>query len=244
MVRTTRTLQIEGVPDEALRPDVPVGCKRLLVSNDYYETLARPDVSLVTERVVGIEPAGARTADGVLHEADTLIWGTGFDALSFLSSVQVTGEDGVDLNSTWAAADGAEAYLGTMVPGFPNFFTLYGPHTHLGHNSILFMVEAQVDLVVRLLADLVEAGARTVAVRPAAMDRWQQWVTRRMEATVWVAGCTSWYRAASGKITNNWPGFFTEFWVRTRRPRRADYVLRGPADPARDDRFGRPTYAR
>lgn len=239
MVRTTRTIDIDGLEATAIRPDYPVGCKRLLLSNDYYETLARPDVDLVTEKVLGIEPAGVRTADGVLHEVDTLIWGTGFDALNFLSSVAVTGVDGVDLNSTWSAAQGAEAHLGLMVPGFPNFFTLYGPNTNLGHNSILFMVEAQVDLTVRLLVDMVRRGARTVEVRPEAMHRWQQWMQQRMETTVWVAGCTSWYRNASGKITNNWPGFSTEFWARTRWPRRADYRLRGPRPTATDDRFGR-----
>ena len=224
MTRITRQVEIEGVATEAVRPDYPTGCKRILISNDYYDTLARPDVNV---RQVGIDrvlPFGVRTVDGAEHPADTLIFGTGFDALRFLGSIEVTGRRGLDLHQVWR--DGAEAYFGLAVPGFPNFFMLYGPNTNLGHSSILFMVERQVDYLVALLVQMAHAGSTAMEVTPAAMARYNARMQRAMATTVWAAGCTSWYKTAAGKITNNWPGFTTQFWWATRRPRWTDWNSR------------------
>lgn len=222
--RVSRSITIDGVPPEAIQPDYPVGCKRLLISNDYYDTLAKDNVTVVTAGIERITPDGVQTRDGVEHRADTLVWGTGFDALNFLAGIEVTGAAGVKLTEVWA--DGAEAYLGLAVPGFPNFFLLYGPNTNLGHSSILFMVERAADYVVALLAEMGATGARTAEVRSTAHQSFSAEVQQRMTKTAWVGNCTSWYKTATGRITNNWPGFTTGYWWQTRRRRAQDWSLR------------------
>ncbi len=222
--RVSRSITIDGVPQEAITPDYPVGCKRLLISNDYYDTLAKPNVTMVTSGIERITAGGVRDRSGVEHPADTLVWGTGFDALNFLAGIEVTGTAGEKLSDVWA--EGAEAYLGLAVPGFPNFFLLYGPNTNLGHSSILFMVERAADYVVALLAEMGRTGARTAEVRTAAHRTFSADVQERMAQTAWVGNCTSWYKTAAGRITNNWPGFTTQYWWRTRRRRAQDWSLR------------------
>ena len=130
------------LPREALIPDYTPGCRRILIANDWYPTLLRPDVEVVTDEVAEITQHAVRTAGGDEFGVDTIIFGTGFRSTEFLSPLRITGRDGLDLNEVWA--DGAYAYLGVAVAGFPNLFMLYGPNTNLGHNSILFMIEQQV----------------------------------------------------------------------------------------------------
>ncbi|WP_240641428.1 flavin-containing monooxygenase [Nocardioides ferulae] len=205
------------VPDpalrRALRPDYPLGCKRILFSNDWYPALARPHVDVVTERVSAVEPAGVRTADGRLHEADVLIWGTGFAATEFLAGIDVRGAGGVPLHEVWA--DGAHAHLGITVPGFPNLFCVYGPNTNLGGSSILGMTEAQAGWIAQVVRGIADGRARAVAASPdvaAAFDREMQ---DRLADSAWT-GCVSWYReGGGGRITTNWPGFVAEYQQRT-----------------------------
>lgn len=212
----------EDLPRHALVPDYPIGCKRILQSNDWYPTLLRDDVEVATSPIDHVGPDGIVTADGELHAADTIVFATGFESTAFLAPMDVIGRDGVKLQERWE--EGAEAYLGMAVSGFPNLFILYGPNTNLGHNSILFMVECQVGYVLRCIEELVTRGLRRVEVRPGAEKRENQRVQDDMTATVWDANCRSWYKTESGKITNNWPRFTFEYWRRTREPRREDLV--------------------
>ena len=194
-----------------LRPDYPIGCKRILFSNDWYPALARPHVDLVTDRVATIEPGGVRSQDGILHEADVLIWGTGFASLDYLAPIAITGAGGRDLQETWA--DGARAYLGLCVPGFPNMFCVYGPNTNLGGSSIIGMLEGQADFIV----DAVQAIAREhqpLEVRREVADAFDAEMQQRLGRTAW-AQCDSWYREANGRITTNWPGLVQEYRDRT-----------------------------
>ncbi|NUW42858.1 flavin-containing monooxygenase [Nonomuraea rhodomycinica] len=210
------------VPDPELRakltPDYPPGCRRVIIDSAFYPALNRPDVDVVTERIVRITPEGVQTTEA-LHPADTIIYATGFRSTEFLAPMSVTGRDGLDLARRWRA--GAEAYLGISVPGFPNLFLLYGPNTNLGHNSIVFMLECQVNHVMACLPHLSAHGP--MEVRPEAMAAWTRRLDAAMERMVWQDGCRSWYKTAGGRVTNNWPGPATLYRRLTSRPPRAAY---------------------
>jgi cation diffusion facilitator CzcD-associated flavoprotein CzcO len=201
---------------DRLRPSYPIGCKRILLTNDWLETLARPNVEVVTE---GIEEVGADmvvATGGAEHPVDAIILATGFKTTDFLSPMKITGLGGRDLNDAWR--DGAEAHLGLTVSGFPNMFMIYGPNTNLGAGSLLHMLESQITYVVAAAGKLARSGARYMDVRPEVQDRFNSDLQRRLADTVWAAGCASWYVTESGKVTNNWPGFTFEYRRRTRRP--------------------------
>ncbi len=208
------------VADAALRakltPDYPIGCKRIVISDDWYPALARDNVSVVTSAIERVSPEGIVTADGATHAADAIIYATGFDTTSFLAPMQIVGRDGVELAHAWRA--GAEAHRGIAVPGFPNLFMLYGPNTNLGHSSILFMIECQVRYILGLLDGLARRGARWVDVKREAMARSNDEIQQALARTTWVADCHSWYKTEGGKITNNWSGRTTAYWWRTRKP--------------------------
>ncbi|MFF5109553.1 flavin-containing monooxygenase [Streptosporangium sp. NPDC000509] len=208
----------EQVSDPVLRakltPSYPLGCKRVVIDSDFYPALTRPDVDVVTDRITRIVPGGVETVAGV-READAIVYATGFETSEFLSTIEVTGRGGRRLAEEWK--DGAEAYLGIAVPHFPNLFLLYGPNTNLGHTSIVFMLECQVRYVMGCLPQLASRGP--MEVRPEAMDTWRQNLDRDMEGMVWQAGCTSWYKNASGRVTGNWPGSATAYRRLTRTPR-------------------------
>ena len=197
-----------------LTPQGPPGCKRILLSDDYYAALDGPDVDVVTSPIARILPTGVLTADGAEHPADTIIWGTGFTATEFLTPMAVTGAGGRDLREAWR--DGAEAYLGMSVAGFPNLFLLYGPNTNLGHNSIVFMLESQFRYILGAVRRIAATGT-SIDVRPEVQQRFADWVQDRVTRTVWALGCSSWYRTASGRNTTNWPDFTFAYRMRTRR---------------------------
>ncbi len=219
----------EQVSGPALRakllPGYPIGCKRVLVSDDYYPALARPNVEVVTAPIERVTRDGIVTTDGTEWPADTLIYGTGFESLDFLAPLDVVGARAARLSDAWK--DGAEAYLGMTVAGFPNLFILYGPNTNLGHNSIIFMIECQTDYVlegIQRIHALRDGGRASMEVRPEVMDAYNRDVQLRMRSTVWEGGCDSWYKTASGKVTNNWPRFTFEYRRATRALRHEDYV--------------------
>jgi cation diffusion facilitator CzcD-associated flavoprotein CzcO len=220
----------ERLPEPAVLPDYPVGCKRILISDDWFPALLGPTVEVVTEPIARVGPEAVVTADGRSRPADTLIFGTGFRTTDFLAHLPVTGRGGRTLAGAWA--DGARAYRGTCVPGFPDCFVLYGPNTNLGHNSILFMVERQLNLVLQSLAAQVESGTSgsvgSVEVTPEAYDRDDAYVQGRAGGTVWLDSCRSWYKNAAGRLTNNWPGFTVAFWARTLRLERRDLRITAP----------------
>jgi cation diffusion facilitator CzcD-associated flavoprotein CzcO len=208
---------------ETITPTDAIGCKRVLISNDWYPALTRHNVEVVTSRITEIRPHTVVTDEGTEHEVDTLIYGTGFQATDLLAPMQITGLGGRKLAEVWR--EGAEAHLGITVSGFPNLFLLYGPNTNLGHSSIVFMLEAQVGYVLQAIEVLAQGAARWLEVRAEVQEEFNARVQERIRATVWDRGCMSWYKTASGKNTINWPDFTFVYWLRTRRLNIADYRL-------------------
>ncbi|ARU88146.1 alpha/beta hydrolase fold domain-containing protein [Pseudomonas sp. M30-35] len=214
-----------GISDKQLRsqlePDYPIGCKRILISNDYYPALSQANVSVVSQRIKQISNDAVITEDGVAHPCDVLIYGTGFMATDFLSPMAITGLEGLDLNQVWR--EGAEAYKGISVSGFPNLFLLYGPNTNLGHNSIIYMLESQFRYVLGCIEALDRYSLTALDVKPDVQRQFNNKIQRAIHHTVWAQGCTSWYQTASGKHTNNWPGYTFNYRRITRAPELQDY---------------------
>jgi cation diffusion facilitator CzcD-associated flavoprotein CzcO len=214
---------------DVLTPTYTPGCKRLLQSNDYYPALQRPNVSVVTEKIIELAPEGVLTADGVLHEVDTIIYGTGFRVTSSPMAEQVRGLDGRTLKEHWAET-GMRAYCGTTIPGFPNYFMMAGPNTGIGHTSLVVMIEAQIAHVVGALRALRTRGAGVVDVRPEVMERWTSEVQAKAALTVWNSGgCSSWYLDQAGRNTTLWPDYTFRFVRQTRQFDPEDYTLSGVA---------------
>jgi cation diffusion facilitator CzcD-associated flavoprotein CzcO len=210
-------------------PDYLMGCKRVLFSNDWYPALARPDVELVTDPIERIVPGGVVTAGGATRPADVIIYGTGFRTLDFLAPMSVTGPGGRDLHDTWR--EGAQAYLGITVAGFPNFFMLYGPNTNLGGNSIIYMLEGQIGYVLGAIQALEAEGLDWLDVRPEVQRAFNAWVETASHTSVWETGCHNWYTTASGRNTNNWPDHTFLYRYRVRRFDLAQYRVM-PKRPA------------
>ncbi len=206
---------------QKLTPDYPMGCKRILISDDYWEAVNRSNVKIVSEAPRRILAEGLETADGRRWPADTLIYATGFRTTEFLAPVEIVGRDGQSLASAWR--DGAEAYLGITLPGFPNLFMCYGPNTNLGHNSIIFMIEQQVDYILQCLRAMHERDLVALELREPVMAAWRRECEQGLAQTVWATGCHSWYKNSSGRITNNWPYSTLTYWWRTRRPDLSEY---------------------
>jgi cation diffusion facilitator CzcD-associated flavoprotein CzcO len=226
--RTWRRHLESQISDPVLRekctPDYVMGCKRILLANDWYSTLQREHVDLVTERIEAVTPGGVRTADGVEHPVDVLIYATGFQTTGFLEPVTVTGRGGADLRDRWR--DGARAYLGVTVPDFPNLFVLYGPNTNLGTNSIILMLEAQIGYVVGAVRALADERLAWVDVRADVEGAFHDWVVERSRHTAWETGCHSWYTTAAGVNTNNWPALVSTYRQRLRHFDLLDYEVR------------------
>ena len=217
----------EAIDDPELRgmvtPSFAPGCKRLLISNDWYPALVRENVELVTESIAEVVPEGIVTADGVTHEADTIIFGTGFAATDFVSPVKVFGRGGIELSDVWH--DHAATHLGLSVAGFPNLFLILGPNTTLGHNSVVFMIEAQIRYLRSALRLLDDAVGVALDLRPAVQADSYRDVQHRMGKTVWLSGCHSWYQSADGHVDTLWPGFTVDYWRRTRHLRADEYTV-------------------
>jgi cation diffusion facilitator CzcD-associated flavoprotein CzcO len=222
-----------SVPDPTLRaqvtPSYRLGCKRVLISNDYYPALARDNVALVTDPIAAIEPTGVRTASGALHEVDAIIYGTGFKVVDYLSQIEVIGADGRDLNDVWR--ESVRNYLGIAVSGFPNLMLLMGPNTGLGHNSMIFMIEAQAGYAAQAITALRDHALASIDVRPSVEQAFRAKMARKLAGTVWTSGCSSWYQAPDGEVLL-WPSFTFEYWWRTRRIDLDDYTLRPRASLA------------
>lgn len=204
-----------------LRPDFEIGCKRILLTNAWLPTLARPNVDVIDDAIQEITETGVRTADGQLREVDAIVYGTGFKATQFLTPMRVSGLSGKDLHQTWG--HGAEAYYGMAVSGFPNFFMLYGPNTNVGSGSIIFMLECQQRYIAQLLKAQADQGWEVADVRLDAQIAYSEEVQQRSEGTSYSGDCQSWYKTAEGRNTNNWVGSMREFARRTRSPNLADY---------------------
>lgn len=213
--RLTRPLEAVGrawirrfITDPELRkrltPDYAIGCKRLLLSNDWYSTLAEEHVDVVGDGIERVTERGVVTTDGELHEADVIVFGTGFKATEPVGELPITGRGGVELSEQWR--DGMSAHRGTTVAGFPNFFLMPGPNTGTGHTSQVFMIETQIRHTLAALGRMDERGAAAIEPRAEAQEAYNDRIERRMQRTVWLqGGCTSWYLDANGRNTTLWP---------------------------------------
>ncbi|MBB4688892.1 flavin-containing monooxygenase [Amycolatopsis jiangsuensis] len=207
-----------------LTPDYTMGCKRVLISNDYYPALARDNVEVVTEGVAEVREHSVVDAAGVEHEVDAIIYGTGFHVTDAFDNLEIIGREGRNLAKEWAS-EGMRTHLGITVNGFPNLFFLLGPNTGLGHNSVVFMIEAQVAYIAQALR---LAGDGALDPRPEVQDRFNADVQRKLAKGIWTqGGCTSWYLDAKGVNRTIWPGFTWRYWLDTRSVRREDYELLG-----------------
>jgi cation diffusion facilitator CzcD-associated flavoprotein CzcO len=212
-----------------LTPSYRIGCKRILLSDDYYPALARPNVEVVTAAVVEVRPHSVVDADGREHDVDTLIFGTGFHVTDQPIAARVRGSDGRLLSEVWGPSP--EAYLGTTVPGFPNLFLLLGPNTVLGHTSVVYMIEAQLAYLLDALRAMTARGVGSVDVKPQVVDAFNEGIQKQLSGTVWNAGgCKSWYIDAAGRNSSLWPTHTFRFKKSTERFDLESYVLRPRAD--------------
>lgn len=225
MLRTAEALLRRQVPDETLRtklrPPYPLGCKRLIYSNDYYPALVRPNVALVTEAIERIEDH-AVLAGGRRHAVDTLVCATGFDVEHSLAHLDIRGRGGRPLAEAWR--EGPRAHRGLTVPGFPNLFLMLGPNTATGHTSTLLYIEPGVRWMLRAMHEARRRGSATVEVRAEAFERADAALQQRLAGSVW-STCRSWYRAESGRIVALWPGYTREYVRALDRYRFEDYAF-------------------
>ncbi|HEX4859638.1 MAG TPA: NAD(P)/FAD-dependent oxidoreductase, partial [Rhizomicrobium sp.] len=220
--------QIPARPDllEKVTPDYPFGSKRSVRDNGVYlAALARPNVDLITTGIEEITPNGIRTEDGVEHEVDVIVYGTGFHASDFLRTYNIVGRGGVELHERWKGD--ARAYLGMTVPGFPNFFTIYGPNTNIVVNgSIIFFSEASVRYIVNCLRLLADTGAATMEVKSDVHDAFNTRVDAENLKMAWgVPNAKSWYKNVHGRVSQNWPFKLVDYWNATIKPDPGDYTL-------------------
>lgn len=198
-----------------LTPHYLMGCKRILLSDDFYPALTHDNVEVVTESIREVRPHGIVTADGQERAVDTIICATGFHVTDLGIAQRVRGRDGRTLGDAWN--DGPRAYLGAAIAGFPNLFLLIGPNTGVGHTSMVYMIESQIAYVLDCLRHMRREGLQAVEVRTESQRAYNDELQRRMRGTVWTSGCASWYLDAHGRNSTLWPGFTFEFRRRTRR---------------------------
>ena len=198
-----------------LVPDYTPGCKRLLISNDWYSSLAKTNVELVSVSIEQVTESGVRTSDGIEHDLDVLVLATGFAVADFPSPLRIIGRNGVDLADHWN--EGASTDFGLTVSGFPNLWFLAGPGTGLGHNSIIFMIEVQLEHIARALRFMQKSSAAVLDLRPEVEASSYAELQKRIAKTVWASGCSSWYVSPGGQVDTIWPGTTTEYWWRARR---------------------------
>jgi len=217
----------QAITDPALRakltPDYTPGCKRLLISNDYYPALGRTNVEVITDGIQEVTARGVVTKDGKEHAVDAIIFGTGFKVQDPIPPKTVFGKGGEDLSVVWK--EGAEAYMGISVAGFPNFFMLMGPNTGLGHNSMVFMIEAQANYIVGAIQTMKEHRIKALDIKPQAQARFVNDVQAELKQTVWNSGCKSWYIDEKGRNTTLWPGFTFAYRLKTRRFKLNKYTI-------------------
>jgi cation diffusion facilitator CzcD-associated flavoprotein CzcO len=210
-------------------PSDELGCKRIMLTDDWYPALDQPNVELVTERITEVTGSGVRTADGVERPADVLVLGTGFDSHAFVAPMEVVGRGGQTLAEAWNGVP--RAYLGMSVPGFPNMFLLYGPNTNGGAGSVLYTLEAAIAHVVEALRALERARANTIELRDTAAEAFDRELRAALSRTVWQSGCTSWYVDERRNNPVQWPGVWSTYRRRTARLDAQAYELQRAPEP-------------
>jgi cation diffusion facilitator CzcD-associated flavoprotein CzcO len=234
----------QEIPDpelqKALVPDYPIGGKRILISDDYYQTLRQSHVELVTRGIDHLSEDAVVTSDGETIPVDAVILATGFKTTELLVPMEIEGRAGRTLQKEWEG--GPRTYLGITTSGFPNFFMMYGPNTNLGHNSIIFMIECQTRYIVSCIEQILERDLATMDLRRHVMEAYDEKLQRELERTAWAATPKSWYKNEAGRITNNWSGTTTRYWWRTRKvdvsvfEMRKRTAARPAGHPARESR--------
>lgn len=219
--RQMRELLPEERWDELI-PTYAPGCKRILLSNDFLQTVQRDDVSVVSAGIQRLDAKGIVAGD-THHVVDAVVFATGFKANEFLSPIEIRGRDGHRLHDYWG--ERPRAFRGIATPGFPNLFLLYGPNTNLGHNSIVYMIESQVNYILRCLNLAKKQRADCIEVSEEALERNDHDVQERLRSSIWADDCASWYKTADGKLPNNWWGTALGYWLRTRKPKAKEFRL-------------------
>jgi cation diffusion facilitator CzcD-associated flavoprotein CzcO len=217
-----------SINDETLRkkvtPGYVIGCKRVLLSNDYYPAIQSKNVDVITEGIREVNETGVLTSDGKQHNVETIVLATGFQAAEGMIKFEVKGKNGIDLNEAWS--NGAEAYLGTSVSGFPNLFFVIGPNTGLGHSSMILMIEAQVNYIMGAMQQIKNKQLKYVDVKKAVQTEYNKEMQQKLNKTVWQSGgCVSWYQTKNGKNVTLWPGFTFTFMKRTKKFEPEKYEL-------------------
>jgi cation diffusion facilitator CzcD-associated flavoprotein CzcO len=212
--RAAGRMQIrKAIKDPELRAKVTprdeIGCKRIMLTDDWYPTLTRPNVGLVTERIAEVTPRGIRTDDGAERAHDVIVLATGFATHGFVAPMAITGEGGRSLTETWGKVP--RAYLGLSVPGFPNMFLLYGPNTNGGTGSVIYTIEANVNHVISALEEMDRADARRIEVTRRAAEEFDRELRAALATTVWHSGCTNWYVDEDGNDPNQWPWLWSQY---------------------------------
>jgi cation diffusion facilitator CzcD-associated flavoprotein CzcO len=213
-----------------LTPGYSIGCKRILLSSEWYPAIASPNVELVMSGIREVREGSLVDGAGVEHEVDTIVFATGFVPSDPPIARRLLGREGATLSETWGGSP--QAYLGTTVAGFPNLFLCYGPNTNLGHSSIVYMLESQMTYVMSALEAMDSWGAAWVEVRPDVQQAFNDEMRERLEGSVWNSGCSSWYLDRNGRNSVQWPGFTFEFRRRTRRFEPGEYRLAPPLPAA------------
>lgn len=200
---------------EKLTPDYTIGCKRILMANTYYPALTRDNVNVITDRIAEITGSGVRAEDGTEYDVDVIIYGTGFKVSDYLAPFKLVGRNGEKLNER--ARDKPHTYYGITAHGFPNTFLLMGPNTGLGHNSMIFMIEAQARYTLQAIRVMREKDLAWIDVTQQAQDGFVERVQQKLAGSVWnTGGCSSWY-LKDGYNATTWPGFTWEYWLQTRK---------------------------
>ena len=217
----------QAIADEQLRakvtPSDDVGCKRLILTDEWYPTLTRPNVDLVTDPIAEVTPHGIRLQDGTERPADVLVLATGFQTHGFVAPMEIVGSDGRSLAQEWANVP--RAYLGMSVPSFPNMFLLYGPNTNGGTGSVIYVIEAAVNHVIAALGELESARARQIEIRRQSAEDFDRELRSALSGSVWHTGCTNWYVDENGNDPNQWPWLFSNYRRRTARIQPGAYEL-------------------
>jgi cation diffusion facilitator CzcD-associated flavoprotein CzcO len=217
----------KAIEDPELRrkvtPSDEIGCKRLMLTDEWYPTLTKPNVDLVTDRIAEVTPSGIRTEDGDERPADVLVLGTGFKAHGFVAPMEIVGAGGRTLSEEWS--DVPRAYLGMSVPDFPNMFLLYGPNTNGGTGSVIYTIESGMGHVLAALEELERADARRIELRRETAEEFDRELRAALAGSVWHTGCTSWYVDEKGNDPNQWPWLWSAYRRRTSRLEPGAYEL-------------------
>jgi cation diffusion facilitator CzcD-associated flavoprotein CzcO len=229
-----------AIKDPELRskvtPSDELGCKRTMLTDEWYPTLTKPNVELVTDRIATVTPTGIRDETGVERPADALVLATGFATHGFVAPMKIVGREGDPLAQQWAEV--ARAYLGLSVPGFPNMFLLYGPNTNGGTGSVIYTIEAGMAHVVEALRELERAEATRIEVRREAAERFDRELRDALVGTVWHSGCTNWYVDENGNDPQQWPWLWSTYRRRTARLEPGAYELGGVRTPVAPTALG------